>query len=479
MSEKNIGKSAIEGGNHAALWHGRFKEGPDAEAVAFETSIYADIRLAQDDIKGSKAHVNMLGKQGIIPENEAESIATELSKIAEEIKNGTLAIDLEAEDIHSFVEGVLTDRLGTVGKKVHTGRSRNDQIALDERLYLKKAIVDLQQEILQLIETLKEIAKNHTETLISGYTHMQRAQPVTLAHHLCSWAWMLKRDYERLSDAYKRIDYCPLGSGALAGSGLPLNREMVAESLGFSGVTQNSLDSVADRDYCIELCSCFSILMMHLSRYCEEVIIWSTEEFKFINLSEKWSTGSSIMPQKKNPDFAELIRGKTGRVYGDLMALLTLMKGLPLTYNRDLQEDRENLFDAYDTAISCVKIFSKMIGTASWNTERMAASCVGGHANATDLADYLVRKGMPFRTAHEVSAQSVRYCIENDINLEEMPLEEYQKISEMIENDVYDVLPPKACAFIRKTTGGPAPERVLEQIESLETFVKKNVRING
>ena len=474
MSANNLGKSAIEGGNHAALWHGRFKEGPDAEAVAFETSIYADIRLAQDDITGSKAHVKMLGKQGIIPENEATSIAEELAKIANEIKTGELVIDTEAEDIHSFVEGVLTDRLGAVGKKVHTGRSRNDQIALDERLYLKTAIVDFQQEILKLINTLTNIAKNHTETLLSGYTHMQRAQPVTLAQHLCAWAWMLKRDFERLADARKRIDLCPLGSGALAGSGLPLNREMVAETLGFSGVTQNSLDSVADRDYCIEICSCFSILMMHLSRFCEEVIIWSTEEFKFINLSEKWSTGSSIMPQKKNPDFAELIRGKTGRVYGDLMALLTLMKGLPLTYNRDMQEDRENLFDAYDTALSCVKIFEKMIGTASWNIERMEASCFGGHANATDLADYLVRKGMPFRTAHEVSAQSVRYCIEHNINLEEMPLEEYKKISELIENDVYEVLPPKACAFIRKTTGGPSPVRVKEQIQDLNAFVKSN-----
>lgn len=471
----NTGKSAIDGGNHAALWHGRFKEGPDAEAVAFETSIYADMRLAQDDIRGSQAHVRMLGKQNIIPENEAKSIAEELSKIAEEIKSGKLEIDTSAEDIHSFVEGVLTDRLGTVGKKVHTGRSRNDQIALDERLYLKSAILELKKEIVNLIDTLTDIAKNHTETLISGYTHMQRAQPVTLAHHLCSWAWMIKRDFERLSDANKRIDFSPLGSGALAGSGLPLNREMVAEELGFAGVTKNSLDSVADRDYCVELCSCFSILMMHLSRFCEEIIIWSTEEFKFINLSEKWSTGSSIMPQKKNPDFAELIRGKTGRVYGDLMALLTLMKGLPLTYNRDLQEDRENLFDAYDTVLSCVKIFTKMIGTASWNVDKMAASCVGGHANATDLADYLVRKGMPFRVAHEVSAQSVRYCIEHNINLEEMPLDEYKKISDLIDSDIYEVLPPKACAFIRKTTGGPAPERVKEQIQELKDFCKENI----
>lgn len=477
MNEQITGKSAIDGGNHAALWHGRFKEGPDAEAVAFETSIHADIRLANDDILGSQAHAKMLGKQGIIPESEASAIATELSEIASDIQSGKLAIDLEAEDIHSFIEGVLTDRLGEIGKKVHTGRSRNDQIALDERLYLRKAVFSLQQTILELIDSLANIAQNHTDTLISGYTHMQRAQPVTLAHHLCSWAWMLTRDFERLSDAYKRLDFCPLGSGALAGSGLPLDRQMVANELGFSGVTKNSLDSVADRDYCIELASCFSILSMHLSRFCEEVIIWSTEEFKFINLSEKWSTGSSIMPQKKNPDFAELIRGKTGRVYGDLMALLTIMKGLPLTYNRDLQEDRENLFDAYDTVLSCVKIFTKMISTASWNKDKMEASCVGGHANATDLADYLVRKGMPFRTAHGVAAQSVRFCIENNCNLEDMPISEYKKISTLIEDDVYNVLPPRSCAESRKTIGGPAPERVKEQISQLIDFVNNNRKV--
>ncbi len=464
-------KTAIDGGNHAALWHGRFQEGPDAAAVEFETSIYADMRLAQDDITGSIAHAGMLGKTGIIPADESAAIARELAAIAEEISSGKLEIDTTAEDIHSFVEGVLTDRLGNIGKKVHTGRSRNDQIALDERLYLRHAVPELQAEILKLIETLASIAEKHTETLVSGYTHMQRAQPVTLAQHVLSWSWMLKRDYERLSDMVERINLSPLGSGALAGSGLPLNREMVAESLGFAGVTQNSLDSVADRDYCIELASDLSILMMHLSRFCEEVVIWSTEEFKFIDLSEKWSTGSSIMPQKKNPDFAELIRGKTGRVYGDLMALLTIMKGLPLSYDRDLQEDRENLFDAYDTVFNSLQIFNAMIGTARWNTDRMAASCTGGHANATDLADYLVRKGMPFRVAHEVSARSVRYCIEHQCNLEDMPLEEYRKISDLIENDVYEVLPADCCVKARLTTGGPAPERTKEQIKKLQQFI--------
>ncbi len=470
MSTEN-NKTAIDGGNHAALWHGRFQEGPDAAAVEFETSIYADMRLAQDDITGSISHVSMLGKTGIIPDAEATAIAQELAKISREIQTGALTIDTSAEDIHSFIEGVLTDRLGNVGKKVHTGRSRNDQIALDERLYLKHAVPDLQTNLLTLIEVLTGIAEKHTETLLSGYTHMQRAQPITLAQHLLSWSWMLKRDYERFSDMVKRIDLSPLGSGALAGSGLPLNREMVAEQLGFSGVTQNSLDSVADRDYCIELASDLSILMMHLSRFCEEIVIWSTEEFKFIELSEKWSTGSSIMPQKKNPDFAELIRGKTGRVYGDLVALLTIMKGLPLSYDRDLQEDRENLFDAYDTAFSCITIFSAMIGSATWNTERMAKSCTGGHANATDLADYLVRKGLPFRVAHEVSAKSVRYCIEHGCNLEDMPLEEFKAISELIEEDVYSVLPAECCVKARLTTGGPSPERTKKQIEQLKSFI--------
>ena len=471
-SENKTENKIIDGGNHAALWHGRFKEGPDAEAVEFETSIYEDMRLASDDIKGSRAHVKMLGKQGIIPAEEASQIADELGRIASEIKDGTLKIDTSAEDIHSFVEGVLTDRLGDVGRKVHTGRSRNDQIALDERLYLRHAIPELQQKILDLMEVLAEIAESHTDSLMSGYTHMQRAQPVTLAHHLLAWAQMLRRDFSRLGDAAARIKACPLGAGALAGSGLPLDRAMTAQVRGFAEPTENSLDSVADRDYCIETAAALSILMMHLSRFCEEVVLWSTEEFKFIELSEKWSTGSSIMPQKKNPDFAELIRGKTGRVYGDLMALLTVMKGLPLTYNRDLQEDRRSLFDAYDTASSCVSIFTSMIGTAGWNTARMRASCMGGHANATDLADYLVRKGMPFRTAHGVSAAAVRYCIEHGCNLEDMPIDEYKKLSKLIDEDVYGCLPPEACVNARLTAGGPAKVRVLEQLESLRAFIK-------
>lgn len=463
-------KTAIDGGNHAALWHGRFVEGPDAEAVAFETSIHVDARMAFDDIAGSKAHAAMLGESGIIPQDEADAIVRELVNIELDLKSGKLQIDTNAEDIHSFIEGVLTDRLGEAGKKVHTGRSRNDQIALDERLWLRHAIPDLQRRILTLIATLTEIASSNTDTLLTGYTHMQRAQPVSLAQHLCAWAWMLTRDNERFADSLKRIDLSPLGSGALAGSTLPLNRELVAQKLQFTGVTQNSLDTVADRDYFLEMSSDLAILMSHLSRFCEEVVIWSTEEFKFIDLSEKWSTGSSIMPQKKNPDFAELIRGRTGKVYGDLFALLTMVKGLPLSYNRDLQEDKSSFFDAYDTVFSCITVFTRMIGTATWNKDRMEKSCTGGHANATDVADYLVKKGMPFRTAHGVAAKAVRLCIEKKCNLEDLTLQEMQSCSDLIQSDIFNVITPKACMEGRKTTGGPSPEKVKEQIDKLQKY---------
>lgn len=459
-------------GNHAALWHGRFSEGPDKEAVEFETSIYVDSRMALDDIAGSIAHVKMLGTQGIISMEESSKIQSVLEEIKNEIDSGKLTIDNSAEDIHSFIEAVLTDRLGDTGRKLHTGRSRNDQIALDERLYLRRVIPDLQNEIKKLVKTLKRIAEQHLDTLLSGYTHMQRAQPVSLAHHLCAWIWPLIRDYERLSDALGRIDYSPLGAGALAGSGLPLDRELTAEILGFSGVTPNSLDTVCDRDYCIEFVSDFSLIMTHLSRYCEEVILWSTEEFKFINLSEKWSTGSSIMPQKKNPDFAELIRGRTGLVFGNLIALLTMMKGLPLSYNRDLQEDKTSLFAAFDTVSSCIRVFTSMIQTASWNKEKMKASCYGGYANATDLADYLVKKGIPFRKAHEYSASCVKLAIEKKLNLENLSLEDLKNICPVIEEDVFDILPPEHCKEARQTTGGPANSKVAEQLELIENWLK-------
>ncbi|MDE5899412.1 MAG: argininosuccinate lyase [Treponemataceae bacterium] len=467
----------ITSDNHAALWHGRFAEGPDAQAVAFETSIHVDERMALDDIRGSRAHARMLGSAGIISAAEADEIVRGLDSIEADLRSGALRIDTSAEDIHSFIEAVLTDRIGEPGRKVHTGRSRNDQIALDERLYLCRYVPDVQNRILTLIAALAEIAEAHTADIMPGYTHMQHAQPVTLAHHLCAWAWMLCRDWERLEDALKRIRISPIGAGALAGSGLPLNRRHEAELLGFSEITMNSLDSVSDRDYCIEVAAALSLVQMHLSRFCEEVVLWSTSEFAFIELSERWSTGSSIMPQKKNPDFAELVRGRTGRVYGDLVALLTMMKGLPLAYDRDMQEDKASLFDACDIVLSCVQVFTKMISTASWNVEKMAAECRDGFLNATDVADYLVRKGMPFRTAHGVSARAVRRAIEKGCRLEDLPLEDFRACSELIGGDIYGVITPEACVNARRTDGGPAAEKVLEQIAALKTYAARAKQI--
>lgn len=466
--------------NHAALWHGRFLEGPDAAAVSFETSIKDDLRMAMVDIEGSINHAKMLSKQKLISETEEKQIIEGLGSIKEDLLNGKTAdgkefkIDLSAEDIHSFIEATLTDRVGEPGKKVHTGRSRNDQIALDEKLYLKHQISVLKKELNNVICVLVEIAKNHKKSLVPGFTHMQHAQPVTLAHHLCAWAWMFYRDYERLNDSLKRIDFSPIGTGALAGSGLPLDREYEAQLNGFNKVTMNSLDTVSDRDYYLEVSSDLSIIQMHLSRACEEIVYWATTEFSFIDLSEKWSTGSSIMPQKKNPDFAELIRGKTGRVYGDMVALFTMMKGLPLSYDRDMQEDKSSFFEAYDTVVSSLKIFAEMVRTAKWNTKNMALACEGGFLNATDVADYLVRKGMPFRTAHGVSACLVRVAIEKDCKLEELDLEEYKKASELFEKDIYDCILPEKCVEIRKITGAPAEEKVQEQIDFLNNFVNEN-----
>jgi argininosuccinate lyase len=377
-------------------------------------------------------------------------------------------VDTNAEDIHSFIEAVLTDRLGDVGRKVHTGRSRNDQIALDERLYLRRAIPELQGRISGLIKTLAGIAEQHTKTLMPGYTHMQRAQPVTLAHHLLAWAWMLVRDHGRFTDALKRLDASPLGAGALAGSSLPLDRQAVARDLGFAGVTPNSLDTVSDRDYCVEITSSLALVMTHLSRFCEEVVLWSSAEFGFVDLPEKWSTGSSIMPQKKNPDFAELIRGRTGAVYGDLVALLTMLKGLPLSYNRDMQEDKASLFHAYDTVFSCLEVFTAMISGAAWNVERMAASCQGGFANATDVAEYLVKKGLPFRSAHGVSAGIVRECIEKKCGIADLSLEGLRRHSPLFESDVYSLITAEACVAARNLIGGPAPSQVREQIKALQ-----------
>lgn len=459
--------------NHAALWHGRFQEGPDAAAVEFETSIHVDERMALDDIRGSRAHAKMLSHAGIISQEEASQIIQGLDSIEKDLLSGALKIDCSAEDIHSFVEATLTDRIGESGKKVHTGRSRNDQIALDERLYLCRFIPDLQNRLLTLVSSLTDIAEKHTKDIMPGYTHMQHAQPVTLAHHLCAWSWMLTRDWSRLEDALKRIRISPIGAGALAGSGLPLDRKFEAKELGFEEITMNSLDSVSDRDYCIEVASDLSLIQMHLSRFCEEVVLWSTTEFSFIDLSEKWSTGSSIMPQKKNPDFAELIRGRTGRVYGDLMALLTMMKALPLAYDRDMQEDKRSLFEACDVVLSCVNVFTYMISSAKWNLKAMNEACQDGFLNATDVADYLVRKGLPFRTAHGVSARAVRMAIDRGCRLEDLSIEDFKACSELIEKDIFEIIPPEACVNARKTDGGPAEEKVREQIAALRDFAGK------
>ncbi len=470
----------ITNDNHAALWHGRFQEGPDADAVKFETSINDDMRMAFVDISGSQAHAKMLCKVGLISEDEKNQIIEGLDSIKKDLisgkdsKGNPFKVDLSAEDIHSFIEATLTDRIGEAGKKVHTGRSRNDQIALDEKLYLRHQIKKLQKEILNLISVLADIASENKDVLIPGFTHMQHAQPVTLAHHLCAWAWMFTRDFTRLSDAARRADSSPIGSCALAGSGLPLDRAYEAELLGFGSVTDNSLDSVSDRDYYLESSADLSMLQMHLSRASEEIVYWATTEFNFVDLSEKWSTGSSIMPQKKNPDFAELIRGKTGRVYGDMVALFTMMKGLPLAYDRDMQEDKASFFEAYDTVLSSVRIFAEMIRTAKWNKEVMTGSCDGGYLNATDIADYLVRKGLPFRTAHGVSAGLVRIAIERNCRLEELSFEEYEKASPLFEKDIFELITPAKCVEIRKTTGGPAPSEVQKQLDKLSAFVKEN-----
>ncbi len=465
--------------NHAALWHGRFKEGPDADAVKFETSIKDDMRMAMVDIEGSIAHAKMLSKQKLISKDEEKKIIEGLLSIKTDLLRGKdksgkeFRVDLSAEDIHSFIEATLTDRVGEAGKKVHTGRSRNDQIALDERLYLKHQITALKKELLTLVKTLCSIAAKNKETLIPGFTHMQHAQPVTLAHHVCAWAQMFCRDVDRLCDAYKRADVSPIGCGALATSGLPLNREYEAKELGFAELTANSLDTVSDRDYYLEVSSDLSIIQMHLSRACEEIVLWSTTEFGFVELSEKWSTGSSIMPQKKNPDFAELIRGKTGRVYGDMVALFTMMKGLPLSYDRDMQEDKASFFEAYDTVISSVRIFTQMVKTATWNKKAMAKGCDGGYLNATDVADYLVRKGLPFRTAHGVSAGLVRIAIDKGCALEELDFSEYQKASVLFKKDIYELITPQKCVELRGITGGPAPQAVQTQLDKLLAFVKE------
>jgi len=450
------------------LWSGRLEAKPEAEALAFESSIAVDSRLAQEDITGSRAHVAMLAKQGIIPAEAAQAIDEELGRISAELAKGTLQIDMEAEDIHSFIEAVLTERLGDVGRMVHAGRSRNDQVAVDLRLYLKRVVPEIAEEIRATCQVLLELAEQHLETLMPGYTHLQRAQPVSLAHHLTAWTAGLVRDRQRFLDALTRLDECPLGSGALATSTLHLDREAVARSLGFPGPTVNSMDSVADRDFALELAGACAILATHLSRFCEDIIIWATEEFGFIDLAEQWSTGSSIMPQKKNPDFAELIRGKAGRQIGNLVSLLTLLKGLPYAYDRDLQEDKEALFDALDTARATIRMFRPMMATARFRQDRMEAACVGGFLEATDVAEYLVRKGLPFRKAHEVAAQIVRDCgAAGQRSIAERSLDQLRSRCELFDADLYEVIRPAAALHNRSRSGGPAPQAVQNQIAEL------------
>jgi len=453
-------------------WGGRFEKETSKEVDEFHSSIHFDHRLYKQDILGSIAHATMLGKQGIILPEEAKAICDGLKQILKDIEEGRVTFSVASEDIHMNIESLLIDRIGDVGKKLHTARSRNDQVALDIRMYTKEAIDEIIKLLLALEEQLLNLANRHKETIIPGYTHLQKAQPVTLGHHLMAYFEMFRRDVERLKDALKRTDVMPLGSGALAGTTYPLDRDYVAQQLGFSAISRNSMDAVADRDFVLEFLSCASIIMMHLSRFCEELILWSTDEFKFIEMDDSYSTGSSIMPQKKNPDVAELIRGKTGRVYGDLMALLTTMKGLPLAYNKDMQEDKEPLFDAVDTVKSCLSVFTDMLKTLKVYPENMLKQAARGFINATDAADYLVNKGVPFRDAHHIVGRIVLYCIQNGKVLEELPLEEYQQFSDKFDSHIYDAISLKNCVNRRNIPGGPAPAAVSQAIEEARQWLE-------
>ncbi len=445
------------------LWAGRFSKEADERVNDFNSSISFDSRMYRQDIAGSIAHATMLGEQNIIAPSESETIIKGLKSILSDLDSGKLAFDPEAEDIHMFIEAELTARIGDAGKRLHTARSRNDQVALDIRLYLREAAEGLISQVKELICSLCNQAEQHTETVMPGYTHLQRAQPITFGHHLMAYCQMLLRDIDRLKDAKNRMNVMPLGSCALAGTTYPLNRERVAELLGFSSVTLNSLDGVSDRDFCIELAGAVSILMMHLSRLSEEIILWCSWEFKFIELDDAFATGSSIMPQKKNPDITELVRGKTGRVYGDLNTLLTMMKGLPLAYNKDMQEDKEAVFDAVDTAALCLKTMIPMIDTMKPIPSNMRRAAAKGFINATDAADYLTRKGVPFRDAYKITGTLVAQCIEKDTTLEELPLEDYKALCGEFEEDIYQAISLETCVKGRTVVGGPAPERVKEQ----------------
>ncbi|HIT00613.1 MAG TPA: argininosuccinate lyase [Candidatus Faecaligallichristensenella faecipullorum] len=453
------------------LWGGRFEKATDSMVDDFHSSISFDQRLYKQDIAGSIAHATMLGEQGIIPQQDADRIVQGLKDILADIQAGKVQFETDAEDIHMNVEKLLIERIGEPGKRLHTGRSRNDQVALDGHMYVKEAVLQTQDLLKDLMHTLLSIAQKHLTTIMPGYTHLQKAQPVTLAHHMMAYFQMFRRDYQRLQDCFKRADVMPLGSGALAGTTYPLDRSRVARLLGFSEISQNSMDGVSDRDFMLEYMSAASISMMHLSRFCEEMILWSSHEFRFVEMDDAFSTGSSIMPQKKNPDVAELIRGKTGRVYGDLMGLLTALKGIPLAYNKDMQEDKEALFDAHDTWTKCLLVFNGMLKSVRFRTGVMEKGASGGFTNATDAADYLVKKGMPFRQAHEVVGRMVLHCIHEDKALLDLSLEEMKEFSPIFEADVYEAISLLSCVNLRKVVGGPAPEMVQRSIDEAQGWM--------
>ena len=457
----------------AQLWGGRFTKYTKEEVFRFNESLSFDRRLFEQDIEGSIAHVVMLEKQHILTLEEKDAIVKGLTQIKEEIGKGTLQFEAGYEDVHSFVEAKLIEKIGDAGKKMHTGRSRNDQVALDMRLYVRDQVVIVDEELEEMLKVLLRIMEENIEIYMPGFTHLQKAQPITLAHHMGAYFEMFKRDRSRLNDIYKRMNYCPLGSGALAGTTYPLDREYVASMLGFEGPTLNSMDSVSDRDYCIEFLSALSTIMMHLSRFSEEVIIWNSNEYRFVEIDDAYSTGSSIMPQKKNPDIAELVRGKTGRVYGALMSMLTTMKGIPLAYNKDMQEDKEMTFDAIDTVKDCILLFTGMLDTMKFNTQNMEESAKLGFTNATDAADYLVKKGMPFRDAHSVIGRLVLYCIEKNCAIDDLSIEELQNISDVFDIDVFDAISLKTCVEKRLTTGAPGPEQMKNVIAIYHKYLKK------
>ena len=453
------------------LWAGRFQKETDTQVNDFNSSIGFDARLYQQDIQGSVAHAAMLGKQGIIEQEEAEKIIAGLRQILAEIEGDGVEFSMDNEDIHMNLEAMLTSRIGDTGKRLHTARSRNDQVAVDTRMYVRGEITGIIGQVLDLERTIVKKARQNLDTVMPGYTHLQRAQPTTFAHHMMAYANMFKRDVTRLEDCLERLDECPLGAGALATSTYPVDRFQTAQALGFRKPTDNSIDSVSDRDYAIELLSDLSILMMHLSRFSEEVILWCSWEFKFVDLDEAYSTGSSIMPQKKNPDVAELVRGKTGRVYGDLMTLLTVMKGLPLAYNKDMQEDKEAIFDAVDTVELCIPVFAAMLDTLTVRPKHMARAASGGFINATDCADYLVKKGLPFREAYMIVGRLVNLCVKTGDTLDTLTLKDFRAISALFDEDVYQALELKTCVDERKVYGGPARESVQRQIGLIEEFI--------